>query len=93
MGKGRLYVCKPLPEWAKHIQALRRKLNLTQAEFGDKLNYSSMTVSRWERGLQKPSSECLILMGKMAGPHSGWFFWNVAGINLRDARAMIRDTH
>ncbi len=90
MGKSRLYVSTPLPAWAKQIQALRRKLHFTQAEFGEKRNYSSMTVSRWERGLQKPPTECLIVMGKIAGPRWGWFFWNIAGINPRDARAMLR---
>lgn len=92
MGKLRLYVRSPLPGWAKQIKALRMKLNLTQAEFGKKLNSSSMAVSRWERGLQKPPAECLIAMGKMAGPPSGWFFWNVAGINAQDARTMLRDS-
>jgi DNA-binding XRE family transcriptional regulator len=90
MGKGRLYVSMPLPRWAEHVQALRKKLNLTQAEFGNRLGYSSMTVSRWERGLQKPPADCLLKMAKLAGPHSRWPFWRMAGIHLRDARAMLR---
>jgi DNA-binding XRE family transcriptional regulator len=90
MGKGRLYVSTPLPRWAEHVQALRKKLNLSQAEFGHRLNYSSMTVSRWERGLQKPPIQCLLKMAKLAGPRSRWPFWRMAGIHPRDARAMLR---
>jgi DNA-binding XRE family transcriptional regulator len=90
MGKGRLYVSKPLPRWAEQVQALRKRLDLSQSEFGNRLNYSSMTVSRWERGLQKPPSECLLKMAKLAGPRSRWPFWRMAGINPRDARAMLR---
>ena len=90
MGKGRLYVSKPLPRWAGHVQALRKRLDLSQSEFGNRLNYSSMTVSRWERGLQKPPSECLLKMAKLAGPRARWPFWKMAGINPRDARAMLR---
>ena len=90
MGKGRLYVSKPLPRWAGQVQALRKKLDLSQAAFGRRLRYSSMTVSRWERGLQKPPTECLLQMAKLAGPGSGWPFWRTAGINPRDARAMLR---
>ncbi len=93
MGKGRLYAAKPLPRWAGHIQALRRKLHLSQAAFGEKLHYSSMTVSRWERGLQKPSTKCLLTMAKMAAPASRWIFWKMAGIRPQDARAMLQTTH
>lgn len=90
MGKDRQYVSKPLPRWAEHIQELRKRLRLSQAEFGNILNYSSMTVSRWERGLQKPAIECLLKMAKLAGPRSRWPFWRLAGINPRDARTMLR---
>lgn len=91
VGKTRLYICKPLPTWARQIRELRKRLQLSQAEFGKRLRCSSMTISRWERGLQKPPTRSLIAMGKLAGPRVGWFFWNVAGINSRDARAMLRN--
>lgn len=90
MGKGRLYVSKPLPRWAQRVYGLRRNLNLSQAEFGERLNYSPMTVSRWERGLQKPPTECLLHMAKLAGPRSRWQFWRIAGIRPQDLRAMLR---
>ena len=49
-----------------------------------------MVISRWERGLQKPPADCLIAMGKMAGPPDGWFFWKMAGLKPADCRRMLR---
>lgn len=37
------------------ILALRRALKLSQAEFAKRIGISLMTVSRWERGIRKPS--------------------------------------
>jgi hypothetical protein len=51
-----------------------------------------MVISRWERGLQKPPADCLIAMGKMAGPRSGWFFWKMAGIDPADAKRMLQES-
>ena len=42
------------PQWATHISALRQRLNVSQTELGLRLSCSSMTVSRWERGLLEP---------------------------------------
>ena len=41
--------------------------------------------------LQKPPADCLIAMGKMAGPPAGWYFWKLAGIEPDDARRMLKD--
>ena len=48
-----------------------------------------MVISRWERGLQKPPADCLIAMGKIAGPPSGWYFWKLAGVDPVDAKRML----
>ncbi len=77
------------PLWAERVRALRLKLRLSQAELGKKLDCTSMSVSRWERGEQKPPTGCLLALGKMVGPPAGWFFWNEAGITTRDARRML----
>lgn len=37
------------------IEALRRDLGLSQAQFGQLFGAHSMTVSRWERGLLSPT--------------------------------------
>jgi hypothetical protein len=65
---------------------------LNQLDFGKGLHCSSMVISRWERGLQKPPADCLIAMGKMAGPRSGWFFWKMAGIEPADAKRMLQES-
>jgi hypothetical protein len=75
------FVASPLPSWARRIKALRKSLGLNQLDF-----------SRWERGLQKPPADCLISMGKMAGPPSGWFFWKMAGIDPVDAKRMLQES-
>jgi len=85
------FVASPLPSWARRIKALRKSLGLNQLDFGKGLNCSSMVISRWERGLQKPPADCLISMGKMAGPPSGWFFWKMAGIDPADAKRMLQE--
>jgi len=38
------------------IVGLREGMDLTQAEFGEKLGVAKMTVSRWECGRMRPSS-------------------------------------
>jgi Helix-turn-helix len=86
------FVASPLPAYARRIKALRLSLGFNQLQFGRRLKCSSMVISRWERGLQKPPADCLIAIGKMAGPPAGWFFWKMAGINPSDAKRMLRET-
>jgi transcriptional regulator with XRE-family HTH domain len=85
------FVASPLPAYARRIKALRLSLSLNQLQFGKRLKCSSMVISRWERGLQKPPADCLIAMGKIAGPPAGWFFWKMAGIDPADARRMLQE--
>ena len=74
---------------AQQVRELRKKLKLSQMQLATKLNYSAMTISRWERGPQEPPTRCLIEMGKLAGPSQGWAFWKMAGITIEDVRAML----
>lgn len=39
------------------ILGLRKKLRLTQKEFAGRLKVDAITISRWERGEQKPSAQ------------------------------------
>ncbi len=48
-----------------YITSLREALGLTQQEMGDRLGVDKMTVSRWERGTVRPSSESLAALEKM----------------------------
>lgn len=89
MARPRQFVAAPLPTWARRIRELREELGLNQLNFGKKLKCSSMVISRWERGLQKPPADCLLAMGKMAGPPAGWYFWKMAGISPGDAKKML----
>lgn len=45
--------------FSKNLSALRKKLNLTQVELADKLNYSDKAVSKWERGEAIPDASIL----------------------------------
>ena len=91
MARPRQFVAAPLPAWARRVRALREELGLNQFEFGKHLKCSSMVISRWERGLQKPPADCLITMGKLAGPPAGWYFWKMAGISPADAKRMLKN--
>lgn len=73
-----------LPEWTTHILRLRRHLKMSQAELGNRLNCSAMTISRWERGQQPPSAKAFIQLGKLAGKNDLWFFWERAGLQMSD---------
>jgi transcriptional regulator with XRE-family HTH domain len=68
---------------------MRETLGLSQSAFAGKLRCSSMTVSRWERGLVKPSADGLIAIGEMAGPPLGLEFWRMAGISAKAVKRML----
>lgn len=89
VGKKRIYVADKLPGWAVRINTLRNRLHLNQTDFGRMLHCSSMAISRFERGLQKPPADFFIALGKLAGSRSGWYFWHMAGVTARDVRRMM----
>ena len=78
-----------LPEWSHAVLNLRRRLGLSQSEFGSRLHYSAMAVSRWETGKQEPTSRCLIMLGNMAGQPDCWLFWSRAGLKSSDLQEML----
>ncbi len=78
-----------VPQWSQAILNLRRRLGLSQSEFGSRLHYSAMAVSRWETGKQEPTSRCLIQIGNMAGQPDCWTFWSRAGLNSSDLHKML----
>ena len=47
------------------ISNVRRALGMTQAECGEAIGVDKMTVSRWERGTSRPSSEALERLRRM----------------------------
>ncbi len=52
---------------AKNIASLRQMNNMTQAELGDKLNYSDKTISKWERGESAPDISVLVQIADLFG--------------------------
>src|SRR5215469_2983790 len=78
-----------IPQWSQAILSLRRRLGLSQSDFGARLHYSAMAVSRWETGKQEPTSRCFIQLGNMAGQPECWLFWARAGLKSSDLRQMF----
>lgn len=52
---------------ASNIIKLRTRAGLTQAELGEKLNYSDKTISKWERGEAIPDAYVLTQMAEIFG--------------------------
>lgn len=75
---------KTFPEWATRIMSLRQRLKISQGDLAKRMNCSAMTVSRWERGLQPPSAEFYLQLGKIGGKADSWFFWERAGLQMAD---------
>ena len=78
-----------VPEWAKRIGRVRTGLHMNQSQLGQELQYSSMTISRWERGLQEPPAGCYIKLGKLATARDRWFFWERAGLTKADFQSEL----
>lgn len=58
----------------KRIKALRlsKEVNLTQTDFGKKLNVEPSSVSRWESGQFAPSDSMISLICKTFGCDESW---------------------
>src|SRR5580704_2358054 len=80
-----------VPEWSSAILQLRQSLGLSQSDFGSRLHYSAMAVSRWETGKQEPTSRCFIQLGNLAGLPQCWLFWGRAGLKSADLRKILSD--
>lgn len=52
---------------ASNLIKLRQKAGMTQAELGEKLNYSDKTVSKWERGESIPDAYSLTRLAEIYG--------------------------
>ena len=50
----------------KEIKSLREKLGLTQKELAARVRVDAITVSRWERGEQKPSQRAVRQLGRLS---------------------------
>ena len=52
---------------ASNLIKLRQQAGMTQAELGEKLNYSDKTVSKWERGESMPDAYSLTRLAEIYG--------------------------
>ncbi len=70
------------------IISLREAMALTQAEFGEKLGVSKMTVSRWECGTMQPGRATIpaILKLRTSAQRNGVKIDGVKGTNKRSRR-------
>jgi transcriptional regulator with XRE-family HTH domain len=73
-----------IPEWAREIRELRKRLGLSQAALGQRLQYSPVAVSRWERGAKEPTAEAYIRLGHLGDGPALWSFWSRAGLRTSD---------
>ena len=56
------------------VKELRERLGMTQAEFAREVGVDSITVSRWERGIRKPTpvaAKMLEMLAKRAERRGG----------------------
>ncbi|MGA3157000.1 MAG: helix-turn-helix transcriptional regulator [Steroidobacteraceae bacterium] len=63
-----------IPEWARESVELRKAHGLSQATLGQRLQYSPVAVSRWERGAKEPTAEAYIRRGHLAEGSASWAF-------------------
>jgi phage repressor protein C with HTH and peptisase S24 domain len=68
------------PHYPALIERLRRELRITQTTLAQRLKVSAMSVSRWERGVQEPSSQIFVKLGTLAAGDMRWQFWEMAGL-------------
>lgn len=52
---------------ANNLARLRREKGLTQAELGEKLNYSDKSISKWERGEGVPDLQVMVALSELYG--------------------------
>jgi DNA-binding XRE family transcriptional regulator len=69
-----------VPPYSVLIERLRRELSVTQTSLALRLKVSAMSVSRWERGVQEPSSQIYVKLGTLASAEMRWQFWEMAGL-------------
>ena len=53
------------PPSSGHITALREALGLTQEQLGRRLGVDKITVSRWERGVNRPGARAVSALAKL----------------------------
>ena len=76
----------------KHIEDIRHKMSMNQADFARFFRVSAMTVSRWERGGNSPGARELLILGRLANRvgFNRWHFWQLAGITRDECERALK---
>lgn len=56
----------------KILRELREENGISQVELGKRLGIATMTISRWERGIQLPNIESLEILARFFGVTAGY---------------------
>ena len=78
-----------VPDWALHVRALRKSLDLKQVEFAARFFVTQAAVSHWESGTKEPSPENYIRMANMAAKPACLWFLEKAGVDVPRLRSLI----
>lgn len=49
------------------LKELREDRGLSQRQLSEQVKLNQANISRWEKGTQKPTSDCIILLAKFFG--------------------------
>lgn len=60
--------------FGENVRARRRALGLTQRQFAERIDTDAFQVSRWERGVVRPTDVTLARLAEALGVEFAWFF-------------------
>jgi transcriptional regulator with XRE-family HTH domain len=85
---------KEIAVFVRHIEQLRKALDLTKGEFAGKLGISRVAILHWENGRSWPSPEKFFLLARLAkdkAPSLTLYFLEQAGVDEAVLRSVIPD--
>jgi transcriptional regulator with XRE-family HTH domain len=71
------------------LKALRKKMNLTQKEVGEKIGLSDKTISSYEQGDRQPDNETLLKLANFFGVSVSYLLGETDNPTLLDDRIVI----
>jgi len=71
------------------LKALRKKMNLTQKEVGEKIGLSGKTISSYEQGDRQPDNETLLKLANFFGVSVSYLLGETDNPTLLDDRIVI----
>lgn len=71
---------------AKRFREIRKKENLTQAEFARRLNWTQARVSYYENGWREPDEEAINAIAREFGYDRTWMKWGAPSFSTKEER-------